>query len=106
MVTSCSTWQKEEKECRWVKYLIYTVSCYFKFVVIYAFFPGQICNPKISEFTKKCFFPSLLNVIAYSEIMPTPDLPLTPGFRHIMIQRTFYNTIKARCQNFENTTYL
>ena len=33
--------------------------CNFKFVLIYAFFPRQICIPKISEFTKEQVFSSL-----------------------------------------------
>ena len=38
--------------------MIFAVLLQFKFVVIYVFF-RQIFTPKISEFTKKCFFPSL-----------------------------------------------
>ena len=32
------TWEKEEKECIKVKYLIYSVCCDFQFVVIFTFF--------------------------------------------------------------------
>ena len=42
--------------------MIYKVCSDFKFVVIYAFFPRQMCTLKISEFTKKRFFPSLLQM--------------------------------------------
>ena len=59
MVISFSTCQKEEKECTWVKYLIYAICHDLKFVVIYAFSLRKICISKISEFIIKCFFPSL-----------------------------------------------
>ena len=42
MVISCSTCQKEEKECLYVKDLIYAVCRNFKFVVIYMFFPPNV----------------------------------------------------------------
>ena len=50
---------KERKECSQVKYLVYAVFCDFKLFVIYEFF-RQMSIPKISEFTKKCFFPGLV----------------------------------------------
>ena len=51
MVILCSTCQKEEKECTWVKYLTYAIFFgNFKFVYnIRVLF----CIPKISEVTKK-----------------------------------------------------
>ena len=38
MVIFCSTCQREETECTWVKYLIYAVWSQFQIFVIYAFF--------------------------------------------------------------------
>ena len=43
----------------WVKYLIYAVLLQFKICPNLRVFFCQICIPKISEFPKKCFFPSL-----------------------------------------------
>ena len=51
MVISC---QKGEKECMWVKYLIYVFCRNFKFFVIFAFFPPNLYS-QISEFTKNVF---------------------------------------------------
>ena len=78
MVISCSTWQKVEEECTWVKYLIYNVWSQF-----------QICRklrrigiPKISEFTKKCFFPSLIKAcIPFLSTKQPPQLfpPVKPS---------------------------
>ena len=60
MVISCSTCQKEKKECKWVKYLIYAVLSRFQICRNLRVFFRQICIPKISEFTKKWLFSSLL----------------------------------------------
>ena len=53
MVISGSTCQKEEKECIWIKYLIYVVLRAFNFfLVIYALFP-QNSNSQIFRVSKK-----------------------------------------------------
>ena len=46
----------KEKECIWVKYLIYVVLSQFQLYFHFADFLRQICIPQISEFTKKGFF--------------------------------------------------
>ena len=50
MVISCGTCQKEENECIWAKYLIYTVLSRFQI------YRNLRVFPKISEFTKEYFF--------------------------------------------------
>ena len=52
-VISCSTCQKEERECTWVKYFIYAI---FQFVLIYAF-----CSTKsvFLKFQSSHFFPQV-----------------------------------------------
>ena len=73
---SCSTCQKEEKECMWAKYLIYVVCRDFKFIAIYSFFPPnpysqnfrvhikmvffQVCRPKKSSISDESYFFSKL----------------------------------------------
>ena len=58
MLISGSTCQKEEKECISVKYLIDAVLSQFKICCnLCIFFPPYLYS-QISEFRKKCFFPS------------------------------------------------
>ena len=56
MVISCSTCEKEEKECIQVKYLIYAVCRDFKFVVIYAFFSTKCAFQKFQSSQQNGFF--------------------------------------------------
>ena len=56
MVIPCSTCQKEEKECMWVKYLIYALCHNFKFVVIYTFFSAKTVFQKFQSSQKSVFF--------------------------------------------------
>ena len=51
IVISCSTCQKEEKECMFVKCLIYSVLLQFQICCNLRILFHQICIPKISEFT-------------------------------------------------------
>ena len=64
MVISCSTCQKEEKECIQVKYLIYADCHNLHFFVIYTFFPAKCHIALHSAFPKfqssqNFFFPGL-----------------------------------------------
>ena len=56
---SCSTCQKEEKECISIKYLIHTVLSHFQIFRNLRVFYAKSVFQKISEFTKKWFVPSL-----------------------------------------------
>ena len=56
----------------WVKYLIYSVLSRFQICRNLRVFFRQICIPKISEFTKKRFFPSLLQQCAVFIIPSVP----------------------------------
>ena len=58
MIMSYSYSQKEEKNLFGLNIWSTLFCCVFKFVVIHMFFPPNL-KPKISEFTKKWFFPSL-----------------------------------------------
>ena len=59
-VISCSTCQKEEKECLWVKYLFYVFFCRnCKFSCNFHIFSANSVFPKFQSLQKKCFFPSL-----------------------------------------------
>ena len=59
MVTSYSTCQKEEKECIWVKYLIYAVLPQFKICRNLRIFSAKSEFPKFQGSRKNIFFPSL-----------------------------------------------
>ena len=61
MVISCSTCQKEEKECTWVKYLIYAVLSRFQICCNLRFFSAKSVFQKLQSSQKKWFFPSLLS---------------------------------------------
>ena len=52
MVISGSTCEKEDKECKWVKYLIYSVLLQFQICQNLCLFFRPICIPKVSELTK------------------------------------------------------
>ena len=56
MVISCSTYQKEGKECTWVRYLIDAVLLRLQIFRNLRVFFRQIYISKISGFTKKYFF--------------------------------------------------
>ena len=73
MVISCSTCQKEEKECTWVKYLIYAVLSQFQICRNLGVFFCQICIPKILSSQKNVFFLVLLWI----------------STRHSLVQRHF-----------------
>ena len=66
MEISCSTCEKEEKGCIWVKYLIYAVLHDFNFVVIYALFPPN-SDSQIFRVHKKSFIPSLGSTLHYKK---------------------------------------
>ena len=68
IVISCSTCQKEEKECTWFKYLIYTVRGDFKFVVIYVFFPAKSVFPKYRIHKKNPVWTGLVRRLPPPEI--------------------------------------
>ena len=59
MVIVYSYCQKTEKECIWVKYLIYAIMLRFKICRNSCVFPPNL-KAKNSELTKKWFFPSLM----------------------------------------------
>ena len=58
MVVSCSTCKKEEKECMWVKHLIYAVLSQFQICCNLLFSPAKSVFPKFRA-QKQMFFPSL-----------------------------------------------
>ena len=70
MLLSCSTCQKEEKECIQGKYLIHAVLLQLQICRNLRVFFRQICIPKMSQFIKKMVFPSL------GQICPTVFLSL------------------------------
>ena len=76
MVISCSTFQKEEKEYIWVKYLIYHVLSQFQIW-------RNICIPKISEFTKKMFFSK--SVHPFLILFPFPFLLILLPFLFLLL---------------------
>ena len=56
MVTSCSTCQKEERECMWVKFLIYSVFLQFQICRNLRFFSDKSVVPKFQSSQKNVFF--------------------------------------------------
>ena len=64
MVIFCSTCQREETECTWVKYLIYAVWSQFQIFVIYAFFSPNLYFQSLEYFNLVLLFflPFLLKI--------------------------------------------
>ena len=97
MVISCSTCQKEEKECIWVKYLIYTVLSKFQTCRNLRAFSAKSVIPQCSQ--KIVFVPSLLNGIYWSNLskvyLVVQDMQSSPRKHHekylllILVQASF-----------------
>ena len=79
MVISCSTCQKEEKECTWVKYLIYTVLSLFKICRNLRDFFRQICIPKFQSSQKNVFFLVCIKVAPYFREDPLQNTNCVTG---------------------------
>ena len=58
-LSTCSTCQKEEKECIWVKYLIYAVLLRFQICRNLRVFSAKSVFPKFQSSQNNVFFPSL-----------------------------------------------
>ena len=56
MIITCSTCQKEEKECTWVKYLIYAVLLHFQICRNLRILFAKSVFPKFQSSQKKCIF--------------------------------------------------
>ena len=65
MVISCSTFQKEEKECIWVKYLIYAVLLSFQIGGHLRVFSPANLYSQIFQVHKKMFFFKLALVMQH-----------------------------------------
>ena len=73
IVISCRTFQKEEEECIWVKYLIYAVLLQFEFGRNLRFF-SRLPNPNSQMFRiakKKCLFQ-----LWFQHVYATPDIQI------------------------------
>ena len=85
MVISHSYCEKEEKECIWVKYLIYAVLSRFQICCNSLVFFRKIWNPKFQSSQKKLFFPSLqwhcTSLMFYEEYSPSKYFILISGHK-------------------------
>ena len=97
MEISFSICQKEEKECIWVKYLIYAVLHDLNFVIIYTLFSAKFKVQDFQSSQKKSVIPSLATITSSSSCKSCQCCWLCRRPLSLSVLRLSFATLRPLC---------